>query len=540
MSVERQYDKSAGRILAMDAFAVSDMGIGPWLEGPGWPVDDAEYFSVVAAIRAAYVGRLRELDGADRGVLMADYQFMAYLAMHAHALMVAARCAGLGLEPAHGRLSRQFAEPEWGKLGSVFARLATAGGSKLALRRLAKNALCNRQVPAWRVPAGLLRPDALGIGSLLGVKTAYARRNGLFVDNTYVPLLFAGCDFAGARPGARLNEAARALAAEVAEVLRSGHGVALDEGAVAGCLASRLGHLEAARDHLRRRLPRVGRVLVSEIARPLHRIAVHACRDAGIPATGFHHGNNMGGLQQENFAYNGVASVDEFVCPTPGSAQAFGDLFRSTPMAALADVRFTSVDTDRYSRLVAEAAAAPRPGKVRTVMVLGFPMNAYRSLSTPGNHFALHLELECRLMALLRAHGYKVLYKVHPERAEEARGLLDGFCDAIVPEPFEAVWDRADAFLIKDTTSTTFGHALCLNRPIVFLDFEKPCWRADHHELLCRRVRRVGAEIGPGCRVRFDEDELLAALAAPVGEPDMAYVESAMYAGAERGGGNHA
>lgn len=512
-----------------DAFAVREMGMDRWLASPAWPVEDDAYFAMVAALRGAYIQGLDELDGVDRHVWMSDYPFVVFLAMHVHALMVEARCAAQGVEVHHGPLSRSFFRPDWDATGRVFAR-SLGGRSRLALRRLAKNVLCNRQVRPLRALKGLVRPDALGIGSLDPLKTAYAARHGLAVDNTYLPLLYAGCDFFSASPTRALDACARSFAAGLETTLARDHGVELDASAVGACKALRLGMLRAAYDHVVRKGPRVGHVLVTEIARPLHRIAAHALRERGAHAAGFHHGNNMGGLVQDEFAFTGMSAMDEFVCPTPGSTAAFRALYADSPMAERAPVRFTSMDSDKYERLRREAADTPLPERIETVMVMGFPMNAYRALSVPGNHFAPHLELECRIMRQLRESGYRVLYKAHPERLEEARGLFDGICHEVVPEPFEQVWKRADAILIKDTTSTTFGHALCLNRPIVFIDFEKPQWRPEQHELLERRVRRVPARIESGCRFDYEKQDLLAALAAPVGPPPMDYVETFMAA----------
>lgn len=514
-------------MLAADVIAVRKIGLTAWIGGPTWPVEDSEYFEIAQTCQAAYVHALEGLSRRDVAIFMSNYPFVAFLVMHIHALLVEARCAASGIFVQHGPLSAEFANPDWEKSAEALGRQALPF-SGLNRRRWMKNAIVNRCMNPFRWIAKSRRPDALGLGSSLGLKREYVRARNLYVDHTYAALLCARCRFHSERPRPGLCDATETFLQDVTRFLKSRHGIQLDDAGVQRALHGRLTTLSQAYDHILGKKLFCRQVLVSELARPLHRIAAHACRALGLEAVGFHHGNNMGGLPQTNFPFNGISSVDSFVCPTQGSSKAFEKNYLSSPMARIAPVRFLSQDVDTYERLIRSSEREPLPDQIRTVMIMGYPMNASRALSVPGNHFALHLLLEYRLIETLKKHGFRVLYKAHPERVRELGELLTAYCDEVIVQPFENVWKRADALVIKDSTSTTFGFALCLNRPIVFIDFEKDFWQAEHHRLLERRVRRVPARIQEGSRVFFDEQEFMDALCLPPEPPDMAYVERFM------------
>jgi hypothetical protein len=191
-------------------------------------------------------------------------------------------------------------------------------------------------------------------------------------------------------------------------------------------------------------------------------------------------------------------------------------------------VEFISVDTLRYKSLLDTFSSKSPPPRIDTVMVMGFPMNAIRYPYSSGDFFLLQLDLELRILRVLKEHGFRVLYKVHPERKKEAEGVYDGACDRVLSNAFETMWEEADAVVYPTTSSSTFGYSLCTNRPLIALDLSGKRWNREPYDLLKKRCTMVPAWFTERNRVDFDEKGLLEALQRKPETPDYAYVRELM------------
>ena len=155
-------------------------------------------------------------------------------------------------------------------------------------------------------------------------------------------------------------------------------------------------------------------------------------------------------------------------------------------------------------------------------------MNPYRFHYAEGCFFPFRLDLELRVINLLKKHGFKVIYKMHPERQHEVEGIFDGLVDRIITKPFEKVYKEADALFFGYGNSTTFGFALGTNRPLFLIDIENTNWNPEVHELLSRRCIIVPAKFDEKNRIQFDEGYFLEKLGQKPEMPDFAYVEKFM------------
>lgn len=506
--------------LATDITCLERLGLDAWLESFRWPISQPDFQRLTDLIHGLWEQACHVLEGDDRDVMMSE-NVPAWLMQIAHAALAAAAVRGAGGELLLGRMSESYYRPDWNGLGSAYSHVLAQSAGRLTARRWLRNLGFNRELPLLRRAAALFRADAVALGSNDALRARYVRWHRWGVDNTYIPLLAAG-----ARPeplAPALRREAEGLAEAVCSNLAGRFQASLDGDGLRRALAARLAMLMGVHRQVRRRARAVP-LLVTESAKPLHKVAACAWRSGTGTTVGFHHGHAVGELKLPARAYGEFYAYDEFACPSQVSAEAFAADYAATPLAAHGSPRFVVPDGVAEGR----AATGPSPAfprRVRRVMIMGYPMNATRYLRHGGLFWAPQLELEIRLARLLIRGGFEVLYKVHPERPQPVSSIMSSIGCRVVPERFEQVADMADAIVVKYIFSSTFPTVLASDRPVYLIDTERALWNPAYRDLLARRCTIIPAAVEADGRIGFDEQALLTGLAGEQSMPDYSYVD---------------
>jgi hypothetical protein len=523
-----------------DIYAVKEMGLDAWQADFFWGVSDPEFFELTDALLEAFDHLYEGQDKEGRDLLLCDVGFIGFFCQHAHALVHAARCAAGGIGLIHGPLSSPIQSPDWATLARRFVWFSRRKDRwAFQIRRMAKRIRFNGDAPLPRRIQDLLKTqDVWSLGSFTRLKSEFVKSKRIICDHPYVQtLLTASRPSTGEAINERLDAEIQSFGEKVQELLAKKYQVQFAAKPFLDCWTRRLRSLLSISGclNLTNRIPKT--LLLSELGNPLHRLIALRLRQRGTGVIGFHHGNDMGNAWEKFSGYVEAGVCDEFVCPTAAAARFHEEEYRMSGISRFRPVKFRSVETRYYWDLHEECKKHPCPGKIRTVMVMGYPMNPVRYHYSTADFFLFQLDVELRLMKLLKEKGFKVIYKMHPERRKEAAGLFDGRCDEISIEPFEKVWDQADAFFFGCTTSTTFGFALCTNRPVFVLDVKGRNWNPEAYDLLTRRCVVIPTRFGNGNRLEFDEETILRNLSMDVGELDMEYLKRCMFpqAGGEPG-----
>jgi len=169
-------------------------------------------------------------------------------------------------------------------------------------------------------------------------------------------------------------------------------------------------------------------------------------------------------------------------------------------------------------------------GRKKKAMLVGFPMNAKRYILSRGDFFFFQLEIELQLLGLLRKSGYQTVYKVHPERSQEARGLYDGHCDDLLETSFERVWQQADIIVFGSITTSTFGLTACLPRPMLAVEMPGLQWNDSVKSYLAHRCCLVPAHYDSSNRPYLNREILELQLeAAMESDIDYSYAENFLF-----------
>jgi hypothetical protein len=517
------------RKIATDVYAIKQMGVKSWEKDFFWPISEEEYLRLGRFLYGAFDELYERLDSAARDVILSDIPFLLFLTMHVHAMAVKMYCQKEGVELIIGPLSKVYYSPDLEDLALDHRMSIRKSNWSLQLKRDIKNIKFNSHLSLTKRLRGLARADAIGLGSFSRLKSEYVRREGLYVENTYVPIFLRGIQFSGRSLPSSLLSQMRYFLEKVDFFCRKEYGARLKTELLEECWAKRLSDLYSVYLYVLGRDSLPEELLVTEAARPINRIVAHAYHEKGFRAVGFHHGNGMGDLRETFTSYIDTSSYEEFVCPTTRCAASFEYIYKQSAISRHKPVRFLSIETNYYKDLWTQFQKLPFPKKIRRVMLMGFPMNADRYLGVPGYFFAPQVALELRLVRILKNHGFEVLYKIHPDRKQEAFDIFEPICNRVISQSFEQTWQEADAFVFKYIGSTTFGFALCTNRPIFLLDLEKEYWLPEHYTLLRKRCHMIPAWIDSQNRIRFTEDLLIDKLSQKPEYPDFSYVRQFMF-----------
>jgi hypothetical protein len=255
-------------------------------------------------------------------------------------------------------------------------------------------------------------------------------------------------------------------------------------------------------------------------------------RKNGGRVISFSHGGLIGLYDTPTFAFSEFALSDEFITYTPVSIALFDKIKANHSPLKNNQFIINSIDTQVYFKLWRKHKNKALPLKIKKVMLLGFPLNQIRNYTMAGGFSLMRLDLELRIIESLEKSGYRVIYKVHPDRRQEAKGLFQGFNNVEIWEGyFEDCLDQVDAFIFSHLRTTAFSSALCTNKPIISLrlepEFFKPLPEAQ--ELLAKRCDFINAQFDERNRIIFNEKEFLACLAKRPEFPNNDFLKKYMF-----------
>jgi hypothetical protein len=511
----------------LDASALDPDSLDDWLERFHWPVGDADFDGFARVVVDRFATAVEAAGPRDAQLLLSDYAFIGFVLQHLHLKAAAAAFGAAAAEAVAGPITKLHLGPDWDEMARAFERApGFAQLGKLHLRGLAKSWLLNRHLPLIKRLRTLLPgcPTRV-LGSFTPLMTEFPPTGAAPARHIYAETALPR-RAAPLPVGENLIREAGRLLVEVDRAARARLGTALDVEAALGCWVRRLAALNGLAAGARGAHAAPKRLLLFNSGNVHHRLLAQIWREQGAEIIGFHHGNEMGTQPSLLAGMAEFSLCDTFVAPTAKCAEWLGWVRDSAP--ALGTVRFVSAETGRY-RALRRAMGGPPPKTIKRLMIVAFPLSWIRYPGYAAHYALLQLDVELRLARHLRANGYEVILKVHPEWQTLAERLWQGRVDALPAAPFEQCWREADAFVFPRVSSTAFGYALCTNRPVIVLNPPEQSWNPEAVALLCRRCRFVPSHVDASNRLRFDGDALLAALAEPPGMIDYSFVEAAMY-----------
>lgn len=268
-------------------------------------------------------------------------------------------------------------------------------------------------------------------------------------------------------------------------------------------------------------------LLISDLGNPFHKALCIAGHQKGWKVTSFSHGGSIGFYDSPGLAFSEFALSDEFITYTAESIELFEKIKSNHKPLRNNKVAIRSGDSYEYFKLWKKYGNKPLPISIKRVMLIGFPHNQWRKYNASPSLAFMHLDLELRIVDLLGKAGYDIIYKAHPDRIPEVKGIFENRAKVLTKGYFQDYLDSVDAFIFGSIRTTAFPIALCTSKPIIGFIMEQEPYKPfpEAMKLLKKRCRLIYAKFDERNRVIFDEKELLEALAVKPEQPNNEYLE---------------
>ena len=228
-----------------------------------------------------------------------------------------------------------------------------------------------------------------------------------------------------------------------------------------------------------------------------------AAKLAGHRVLGASHGNSIAMFDIQLRAFIDLSIVDNFLVATEYAAHNYTMLHKKY-LQGISETKVYSVNSMYYDRLKSKHAKMESLTKLRKVMVIEYPLTEIRHNIYSFWPYQLRLMLE--VGEFLKNKGVSTIMKRHPDRITESDGLYKSAYSEQILEPFEDVFDQADAYFFMNITSTTFGFAITTNRPIfIFTTWLDEVWE-DMQPLIRKRCIAIPSWIDDKGKLNFDRE----------------------------------
>jgi hypothetical protein len=520
-------------LFPVDVPSVLDYGIDKWHEEFFWPVSEPAFAQLFGTVESWYLAAVKDAQQPIKDFLVIHYKLISGLANYLHARMAVAAIQQRKQQPLYHQNSVSYRQVIEGKIHLndfwESARPRHPGfGQQLTLQM--KQSLKYWLWNVRRHPIKDHRDKAVLLGYPTPLISEFIQQKSYWMKSVRDYELFPESIWAEEIPGdlsSQIRDFARQFIRQLKEALQKNIPLALSDveqerlSTIIALLLSQTARLFFSVS--RRQWKKNRLLLVSGEGNLYRRIVVKAFREQGGQAVGFIHGYDVGWRRQPVYSQMIMTMLDKLVTYTPASVQLYERLRGEFPPPNDNPCEVVSTNTRYFSNCWQQRSAVP--SQIKTIMLIGYPFYHYRARRAAFPLF--HLDVEWRIINLLKAWGYEVIYKMHPDRIYKTLTFGPGV--EVITQPFEQVMDRGDCLLYVHSGTSTFGTALCSNKPIVCMKGPWDEWYPEPYALLRKRCRVVQLGFDERNRLSFSAQELREALALPVTQPDTGFMETYLF-----------
>ena len=507
-----------------DVSAIKEKGIESLLDNYYWPVSDSEFREFVKYTHYEYLKIVHSIDDDDiRNIAIVELSFIAKLQQILHYNYVKKYSHDNNLELINSKLSEEFYNPNWDLISKHYVSLSPLlSKTKGLVKRTVKNILFNRHISTRRYIKNLIfGSNVIGIGSNDILKKEFIIKKNYFCDHVNATDLYSSKIISNKQ----LKDISIRIDNEIItpyiyklETAKNKFVEGIDITTIKEAWKSRF--TDAARIYLN--IISKGKspcLLVTELAKPIHKLVTVAYQKLGSDVYCFHHGHDTA-VTVHSVGHD-ITSLHclKYVVPSCGISNKYQKVYPHL------STKYYSSESNWY-KLQLKKYICKTNKKIKKIMLVGFPLNPVRYVDGESCFFYSRIDLEYRLITFLKKNGYSAIYKAHPDRLSEATGLYEGVVDEIISSPFETIINSTDCFLFTHSSSTTFGYALLTNKPIFLIDINSSNVELDSYNLLRKRVDMIPSYTVKSTRIFFDKDIMLKKMRrSPVGVQDNSYLE---------------
>jgi hypothetical protein len=502
-----------------DIDTIKKHGFQEYLDNFDWPISESEYQNNVVLMHKTYIDILNNSKDSliyDIGLVELALITEIQIIYHYQAVKKNALHNNYVLE--YSEKSRKYYDPHWEEYANYYSSMKFPHGPVMRrIRRIIKLFLFNRHLPIISFVKGLfLRNIVIGVGSFDRLKQEYIVKNELFCDHLDWPDILNSRLIDSKEVDRVFIKFDKEIVTPFLDFLRC-----LDSDVFTKNLISnlRLTWSQRLKDLIilfnSCNIFDGKNILITEVGKPHSKIISLVNNRYGVKVYNFHHGSDMGEVVQTRSHINDTSHCRYFVVPTNSSKRAYEENYRNLSVENRTGLTYISNNSNFYTNLYSNNQNLAPSSKIKNVMIIGYPMTQYRPMEEVGFFFYIRLQFEFRLILALKNKGFRVLYKAHPDRLDEISGFFEKIVDEFLVDPFEKVWNQADALVYGLTSTSTFGYGLCTNLPITLINLDGTLWNPKQKKYLKERVSFVSAKLNKKQQIDFSEEELFNSLKIP-------------------------
>jgi hypothetical protein len=497
-----------------DMSAIRRHGIKSFEDNYFWPISDVEFDKFVRHMHNSYIELISNIDDDYLyDIALIELNFVHYLMQVFHYNYVQEYAKENKIKLLVGDDSSIYRNPDWTQLGVFYSTLEFPFGKIIRfIRRIVKNIYFNKHLSVVEILKGFFHKDKIiNIGSMNFIKMEFIRKRKIFVKY---------CDWIDVidlknKESTIQNNNSLFFKENIVSIFLSNIG---DNG---NLFVKNIDFLELEKSWTQRFNDlsnlyyslidvdsEVDTLLVSDMAKPIPKLITMSFQRKKIDVFCFHHGNDACYSKLSLASESTVCHSRKFITPTKGINNRYKKHYLNNVIAKRSNIKFISINSNYYTKLFSKRNYINN-SNVNKIMLMGFPLNSHRYSYENNLFFYKMISLEYRIIIALKEAGYHVLYKVHPDREQEAKGIFNNFVDEYIPKPFENTWQKADLLLFTYTSTTTFGHALTTNLPIVLIDSAKKSRDIDDYELMRSRINILPAKVDDKMKIKFNKGSLI-------------------------------
>jgi hypothetical protein len=249
-------------------------------------------------------------------------------------------------------------------------------------------------------------------------------------------------------------------------------------------------------------------LLITESAKPYHKIIIGSMKKQGVNVYCFHHGNDSALIIQDILHVHNVSHCQNFVTPSQNISKTYSKSYDHLKIDKFTKTKYISVEAKNKADILLNPINPIKTLKQKTVMIMGYPYNSSRYTDERGMFFLSKVDLEKRLIQQISKLGFRVIYKGHPDRKKEIEGVFDDIADEIDFSAFETSFTKADIIVFSYVSTTTFGYAIQTDKKILLICDKDNKVNKNQWKVLEKRVLLVRSSVDNNLKICYDVSEL--------------------------------
>ena len=510
------------RSVFCDAASIKKAGIENYLNNYFWPVNQSDFENILKYMYSSYNSialKIKNEELFNLAIIESTLLFNRLeTLLHFNYVREFSEENKIKLYTSDVSGVKEFLYPDFKEISLYYKNIYPSTSKiTLMLRRLVRNLVFNRHLgPLKTIKSFFCKSQVVGFGHFDDLKINYLKHRKLYCDNRdWVDFVkFDQIDEDAV--GKKTEEFMSILIYPFLDKLKDSNTLFtknLDFSKLKNSWKKRCFDLIKIYDSFKfETLPE--EILVTNSAKPISKLIITKFQSMGVKTYGFHHGNMLGNKCHRTAQFIGKSCCKRFIMPSRGIAEAYKNNYSEEPLEKIIKPTYVSADTSFYLNLFNDKKNKYQNVKKNSAMLIGTPANIFRYTDELGQFFYFKFALEFKIISLLKKHGMHVVYKAHPDRQKEIRGLFENYVDEYVVTPFEKIWHKYDNYIFTDTASSTFGFSIATQKKIILLENNKESKNKKVDELVSSRIFKVKADFNSDLKFSFNEKDLIDSIKA--------------------------